>query len=484
MVRVPKPVSGCDLKSLPLSPAEAYVLSRIDGNVSDKDLSLLTGVPADVVEGALERLEKLGAIHFGVTPVAAPKVEEKPASGSLLFARRAPTYEAKDLSESVDLDDERKKRILDAFYQLERIDYYEILGVPRDAEKKAIKTAYYALAPDFHPDKFFRKNLGSYRVKIEQIFTRVTLAHDTLTSRQRRAEYDEYLAQTHQTKHADDSVEAEVAAIHAQLDAAARAAVASMQQPSLPPQPRVDSPEMQRLRRETLARKLGAGMNRGTTPPPMQSVPPIDQAQSSRLAGEALKARYDAAVAHAKQAQIRRYLELGRTSLRQKDYAGAANAFRIAQALAPEDPDVIHEYETSYREAAAQLADGYLKQAQYEMSSERWGEAAQSLQKVIIGRPDDARAHERYAHCLLASQGNVRKAVEHARRAVEIAPKVVDLRVTLAKAYYSAGLEKSADGEVQRMKELAPNDAKIREQLAMLKDFAKEQAQKLSQKPG
>jgi len=77
--------------------------------------------------------------------------------------------------------------------------------------------------------------------------------------------------------------------------------------------------------------------------------------------------------------------------------------------------------------------------------------------------PGSARVHERVAFATLKSSGNSRRAIEFARRAVELSPKEAEYHVTLARAYLAAGLEKSAVGELDRAAELAPKDARIRE---------------------
>ena len=45
------------------------------------------------------------------------------------------------------------------------LDHYALLGVARSADRKALKRAYFDLAARFHPDKYFRKKLGSYKLR-------------------------------------------------------------------------------------------------------------------------------------------------------------------------------------------------------------------------------------------------------------------------------------------------------------------------------
>jgi molecular chaperone DnaJ len=65
-------------------------------------------------------------------------------------------------------------------------DYYEILGVPRDASEDQIKQAYRKLALKYHPDK----NKGN--PKAEEKFKEATEAYEILRDPKKRASYDKY----------------------------------------------------------------------------------------------------------------------------------------------------------------------------------------------------------------------------------------------------------------------------------------------------
>lgn len=66
------------------------------------------------------------------------------------------------------------------------VDFYELLGVSRDADKATIKSAYRKLAMKHHPDK----NPGC--TESEAKFKAISVAYDCLKDPQKRAAYDQY----------------------------------------------------------------------------------------------------------------------------------------------------------------------------------------------------------------------------------------------------------------------------------------------------
>jgi molecular chaperone DnaJ len=67
-------------------------------------------------------------------------------------------------------------------------DYYDILGVPRNADEEDIKKAYRKLAMKHHPDR----NQGDKAKASEEKFKEAKEAYEMLTDPQKRAAYDQF----------------------------------------------------------------------------------------------------------------------------------------------------------------------------------------------------------------------------------------------------------------------------------------------------
>jgi curved DNA-binding protein CbpA len=93
------------------------------------------------------------------------------------------------LNEEVDLSEERKREILELEAALETKNHFELLGVKPTADTKQIREAFYELSRKFHPDRFFKKNIGSFRARIEHVYRRLSQVHETLSDDDKRRAY-------------------------------------------------------------------------------------------------------------------------------------------------------------------------------------------------------------------------------------------------------------------------------------------------------
>jgi curved DNA-binding protein CbpA len=241
--------------------------------------------------------------------------------------------------EDVDIDAELRTYVTDTCAHLDSLDHYALLGVARGADARTIKRAYHRLAGLLHPDRFFRKRLGSYKAGLLQLFTRVTIAHDTLTSPGPRAEYDATLG------------------------------IAG------PPAARKEAPS--------------------PSPRPPPRSPEASAAGARQAAMDALTARF-----HEAKAKARQRAEAGERAQAAGDLVSAANAYREALRLTPGDAALKAALDAVERSTATRVVETRRKQALLEERYGHWEAAAASWQKVLEGARGDGEATHRLAAAL------------------------------------------------------------------------------------
>lgn len=490
-VRTPKPAVGRrDVRSAPLSPADGFVLSRVDGVSTEKDIVANSGLPDEQVLASLAKLESLALITFDPparsSAATEPSAEAQPSPQPRPATPSAPRHEPPltpteeaALAEEVDLDPEMRRRVLIMHRGLKGLDHYALLGLEKTADRKALKRAYFDLAAKFHPDKYFRKSLGSYKPQMEAIFGRITLAHDTLTSKEGRAEYDAYLDEQRRARSIEDlladamaevalaaeAVEREARAQEAQAAATSAAAQAVVPGPSTSVSAALRSPDPA-VRREALARRLLAGRSAsGSSSPPNARTSASSAVPSTADGMASLRRRYEERRTMAQASQARKYVTNAEAALAAGDPVAATNAFRVAMTLAPDDADIARRTQEAQGRADAILADTYTRQAGYEEKNGQWADAARSWARVCKGRPDDPAAHERAAAALVQSSGDLHEAARLAQRACFLNPASAAFRATLATVYLAAGLTRNARRELETAAQLAPHDGSIQAML-------------------
>lgn len=93
------------------------------------------------------------------------------------------------MSEEFALEGALKAQLLDLEKKLETADHFTLLGVPVGAAPAVAKAAFFQLSLKLHPDRYFRKNLGSFRPVLEKVFKALSKAHQAVTHPEKRESY-------------------------------------------------------------------------------------------------------------------------------------------------------------------------------------------------------------------------------------------------------------------------------------------------------
>jgi hypothetical protein len=171
-----------------LLPTEVFLLSRVDGPTTVRDLVAVSGLGEEETLGHLYSLtlagllkrERWPSVFRGDQP-APPPAPKKIVPAPAPPVEREPPLETDSQNLESFLTQVKNART-----------YYDVLGVAHEISADDLKAVYYQLARRYHPDRF-RKTDAASLPRIEAAFARVTQAYDTLRDDQLRASYDSKL---------------------------------------------------------------------------------------------------------------------------------------------------------------------------------------------------------------------------------------------------------------------------------------------------
>jgi tetratricopeptide (TPR) repeat protein len=218
---------GFDPLKAQVGPEEYFLLSRIDGNQTLREVLLQTGLPVERAVAIVTKLRSIGALLLpnettAPVPAAIPQPQKParqsaatpaapitPPRGVAMGRPRTPTLprqvasgtgsppgaieldlkladptpdELQALSETNELDDHTRRRILAMQRLVAKRDPWALLGVPHGADSTTLKRAYFRLSKDIHPDRFYVRQLGSFEQRLATVFEAVSRAYDRLTN--------------------------------------------------------------------------------------------------------------------------------------------------------------------------------------------------------------------------------------------------------------------------------------------------------------
>jgi len=181
-----------------LNPVDGYVLSRVDGRSSAREVASLIPLPEHEVHRSLFALLCVGVIDIlpDDQKPAKPAGRKRPPTPSGLVLANVPADAAPSRGEKtrpMPALDQRRLEILGVHESLDRLSHFDLLHVGRGASAAEISAAYVSLARRFHPDGHHEPALSDLRGSLEQIFQRLGEAYEVLGDPESRARYEQEL---------------------------------------------------------------------------------------------------------------------------------------------------------------------------------------------------------------------------------------------------------------------------------------------------
>lgn len=426
--------------TLKLSENERVLLRLIDGRSTVGDIGLLLGLATEDIWRLLSHLARRGAIELpGYAHTPPPAADERSSAPKC------------------DLPLELQREVDQLYSELRGLDAYALLRCQRGSSLEQVKAAYKERLMLLHPDRWYGKELGEYRYKLEAVSNRTTQAYEVLSKHLQRTQQVAAGAERVSTPNPEDSEPsgahsathmraARPAPGHPSSEARLRALRRSLSQPSV------------RAQRTGAQRPGSSAQQRAVKAP-----------DASAVSGVSARVRVSKMppAGGGGSGQVEHYLQVADGALAEGDLASAVNGLKIALSVCPHDVALQAKLAEVERELSVKHGDEYLARARSAEQHGDFKEAARYYEKASVGQPSNARLKERAASCFVECD-EAKKAVGLAKTAVLVAPRSTEYKLTLARAYAAAGMQKSARGELKRVLELDKNNAKAK---ALLKSL-------------
>lgn len=407
--RIPRLTSNCDPTTLKLSPAEGFLLSRIDGQTSWKLLREIGGLTCSEVDVCIEEWLYQGLIDIDGRP---PRVERRkesiPDPPSQRKASVLGPIDESLIDPRLELDQTIQRDILEFEQRLDS-DHFKLLGVETSSDPREIKHAYFALSKRFHPDRYFRKNLGHYAERLHRIFKRISEAYAVLSDPAGRAELETQLA-------AENHIEA------------------------------LNDPQ-------------------ACTVPAGDSKEPLTPAERLR---QRMPFRVPNALREDKNSKGE---ELFRSALQSEKMgrpAEAASSMRLAVAFDPFNREYKRVLGAIQANMALARIDELLSFKTVGFCESEQREARSLAEEILLYRPDDAEVNDVAARIFIRLE-DAERAEKCCTRAVELEPDVGGYRRTRASVHALCGNKGHAVSELNKALELDSSDLEARKMMDALR---------------
>lgn len=461
-------------KALPRDPVELLLLAHIDGKTTVQDLSVIC---AKSLDETLQILEKM--VHMGILeppegnltqskePTPTHLVPEVKSANEFLvdprFLKQLHEIDTRVLAENVDLEPQRKEEILLLYHSLSTLTPFQLFGVRTNTTDKEVKRAYQRLSMRFHPDRYYGKNLGSFKPMIESIFHVISQTFAMLSSAENRkklaAVYPDEIEEKETQRSLSSPQTAPITTSFVSPSAAKQRRTDTSGTDAPVTLPRHSVRHRVGLRNQiasVLARTESKSMVSGDSSseetesesivlPPSggYKTPPV------RFPGNDVLHR----MASEKLQRIQTHFAEGKRALTTQNYGTAASHFKLVLSLDPQHEEAARLYKEAETKNRDFLGNSYAARARMEDEMGAYEKAAELWDFALEYQP--TLENFMAAATVFIKIRNYVKARQYAQQAVALSDKP-EPAILLAQVYLAAGMALRAQSTLKKLLEKYP----------------------------
>lgn len=302
--------------------------------------------------------------------------------------------------DKVELEDGRRQEILALDAKVDSSNHFEFLGLPAGSTAEEVRAAFREASRKFHPDRFFGKNLGPFRQKLDRIFKRLVDANQTLTDPEKREAY---------------------LAANPFVRAAARAATGAT--PAFKPEPKTEVEESR------------------------------DSERRDRLAKHPYLARAT---------KLHEFIAKAKEQIERKEYSQAFTYLNNAAQVDPNNPEVKAMLVDVRKRADLTRSESSYTHAMEALTRGDTDLAMQALRSAVNANPLNHKAAYKAAILFEKEGSDPREATNFAQKAVEAAPTNVEYRMALARLLLESGMKALAKKHFEEAARLNPDHPEVK----------------------
>ena len=316
-------------------------------------------------------------------------------------------------------------------------DHYRLLDVGRSSEANVVQQAYYKLSRQWHPDAFFRRDVGEYGPLIDKIFMGLTVAYQVLSDPKRKQSYDR--------KHTPTT-------------------------PATSTTPETVSSESTRPTRPTRHRKGRRRRERERVKAEQGSQPQRTDSIKERLRKQRKRqiiGQMSASIEEQRQ-KAHESFEQGMLDYREGRVMQAATALHFACELDPDNQQYKEHFRVIRKEARALKAAEFIAAAENAESFSNYGRAIEQYRKAVSYECEEAAPYARLAYLVSKLDPDPREIIHLLQIAVQKDPDNAEYHCLLGEAYFRQGMSLNAKREFQAALAIQKNYQRAVEGLSVL----------------